>query len=156
MKENNILLTRIDNRLIHGQIVCSWAGTTGANLIVVADDETAESTVEQSVMKMAASALGYDTRFFTLQKTIEVIANANHNQKILLVCKTPAALRTLIEGGVWIKKVDIGNLHFSEGKKKLSDKVYVDENDVEDLNYIKEHVEDIYIQDSPDSTKQQY
>ena len=51
-KENNILLARIDNRLIHGQIVCLWAGAVGANLIVVADDETAESSIEQSDMRM--------------------------------------------------------------------------------------------------------
>ena len=73
MAKNNILLTRIDNRLIHGQIVCLWAGSVGANLIVVAHDETAESQIEQSVMRMAASSLGFDTRFFTVQKTIDII-----------------------------------------------------------------------------------
>ena len=155
-KDNNILLARIDNRLVHGQIVCLWAGAVGANLIVVADDETAENEVEKSVMKMAASSLGYDTRFFTIQKTIDIIDKASSDQHILLICQTPRDLRRVIEGGVRIKEVDIGNLYYDEGKEKLTDKVAVSKEDLDDLNYIKEHVDKIYIQDTPDSPKQQF
>ncbi len=156
MAKNNILLTRIDNRLIHGQVVCNWAGTVGANLIVVVDDETANSDTEKSIMQLAASSLGFDSRFFTVQHTIDVIDKASDSQKILLVCKTPQVLRKLIEGGVEIKNVNIGNLHFSEGKKKISDKVYVDDKDLEDLNFIKSKVDEIYIQDTPDFKKEEF
>ena len=156
MAKNNILLTRIDNRLVHGQIVCLWAGAVGANLIVVAHDETAENQVEQSVMRMAASSLGYDTRFFTVQKTIDIIDKASSDQKILLICQNPHDLRRIIEGGVEIKEVDIGNLYYDKGDKKLSDKVAVSEEELKDLNYIKNHVDKIYIQDTPDSLKQEF
>ena len=156
MAKNNILLTRIDNRLIHGQVVCNWAGTVGANLIVVVDDETANSETEKNIMKLAASSLGFDSRFFTVQHTIDVIAKASADQKILLVCKTPETLRKLIEGGVEIKKVNIGNMHFSEGKKKISDKVYVNDKEMDDLNFIKSKVDEIYIQDTPDFKKEEF
>ena len=146
-KPNNILLTRIDNRLIHGQIVGNWAGTVGANLIVVCDD---------LVMRMAASALGFDSRFFTVQKTIDVIANASSNQKILLVCRTPETLRKLIEGGVDIKKVNIGNLHFAPGKKQIGNKAYVSEQDKKDLDFIKKNVDEIFVQDTPDFKREEY
>ena len=155
-KDNNILLARIDNRLVHGQIVCLWAGAVGANLIVVAHDETAENQIEQSVMRMAASSLGYDTRFFTVQKTIDIIDKASSDQKILLICQNPHDLRRIIEGGVEIKEVDIGNLYYDKGDKKLSDKVAVSEEELKDLNYIKNHVDKIYIQDTPDSLKQEF
>ena len=156
MAKNNILLTRIDNRLIHGQVVCNWAGTVGANLIVVVDDETANSETEKNIMKLAASSLGFDSRFFTVQHTIDVIEKANAEQKIFLFFKTPETLRKLIEGGVEIKKVNIGNMHFSEGKKKISDKVYVNDKDMEDLNFIKSKVDEIYIQDTPDFKKEEF
>ena len=155
-KDNNILLARIDNRLIHGQIVCLWAGAVGANLIVVADDETAENEIEKNVMKMAASSLGFDTRFFTIQKTIDIIDQASDDQHILLICRTPKDLRRVIEGGVKIKEVDIGNLYYDEGEEKLTDKVSVSKEDVKDLNYIKKHVDKIYIQDTPDSPKEEF
>ena len=150
-KDNNILLARID-----GQIVCLWAGAVGANLIVVADDETAENEIEKSVMKMAASSLGFDTRFFTIQKTIDIIDQASDDQHILLICQTPKDLRRVIEGGVKIKEVDIGNLYYDEGEEKLTDKVSVSKEDVKDLNYIKKHVDKIYIQDTPDSPKEEF
>ena len=107
-------------------------------------------------MQLAASSLGFDSRFFTVQHTIDVIDKASDSQKILLVCKTPQVLRKLIEGGVEIKNVNIGNLHFSEGKKKISDKVYVDDKDLEDLNFIKSKVDEIYIQDTPDFKKEEF
>ena len=155
-KDNNILLARIDNRLVHGQIVCLWAGAVGANLIVVADDETAENEIETSVMKMAASSLGYDTRFFTIQKTIDIIDKASDDQHILLICQTPKDLRRVIEGGVKIKEVDIGNLYYDEGEEKLTDKVSVSKEDMKDLNYIKKHVYEIYIQDTPNSPRVEF
>ena len=156
MAKNNIILTRIDNRLIHGQIVGNWAGTVGANLIVVADDVVAESDVEQSVMKLAANTLGFDSRFFTTKKTIEVIEKASSDQKILLVVRTPNTLKKIIEGGIEISKVNIGNMHFSKGKKQIGNKAYVSDSELEDLNYIKKHVKEIFIQDTPDFKREEF
>lgn len=156
MAKNNIILTRIDNRLIHGQIIGNWAGTVGANLIVVCDDATAKNEVEQSIMSLAASTMGFDSRFFTVEKTIEVIDKASSDQRILLVCRNPEPLRKLIEGGVEINKVNIGNLHFEEGKEKIGKKAYVSKKELEDLNFIKKHVKEIYIQDTPDYERENF
>ena len=82
MAEPNILLTRIDNRLIHGQVATQWNSTLGSNLILVANDEVSGNTMRQNLMKMAAPA-GVATRFFSLQHTIDIIAKASPKQKIL-------------------------------------------------------------------------
>lgn len=150
----SIVLTRIDNRLVHGQIVGEWAGAVGANLLVVADDKTANDSVDRSVMKIAADSLGLDVRFFSLDETIAKIGKASSSQKILLVCRNPQSLRKLIEGGVEIDVVNVGNMHSSGDKRRLSDKVYVDDNDVEDLKFIQKNVKEIFIQDIPDSQKE--
>ena len=68
MAEPNILLTRIDNRLIHGQVATQWNSTLGANLILVANDDVAGNKMRQNLMNMAAPT-GVATRFFSLQKT---------------------------------------------------------------------------------------
>lgn len=154
MGEPNILLTRIDNRLIHGQVGVTWTMTLGANLLVVADDETANNELMQQLMKATSDASGAGVRFFTLQKTIDVIHKASAKQKIFLICKTPAAVRTLIEGGVPIKEVNVGNMHFSKGKRQISKKVYVDDKDMEDLLAIKNAGVNIYIQDVPGDSKE--
>ena len=48
MAEPNILLTRIDNRLVHGQVATQWNSTLGSNLILVANDDVASNTMPVS------------------------------------------------------------------------------------------------------------
>lgn len=69
MSTPNILMTRIDNRLIHGQVGVTWTNSLGANLVVVANDEAAVDPVAQSLMDMVVSD-GVQTRYFTLQKPL--------------------------------------------------------------------------------------
>lgn len=150
----NILLTRIDNRLVHGQVGVTWTMTLGANLIIVADDLVAEDNLQQQLMGVTAKSSGAGIRFFTLQKTIDIINKAADHQKIFIVVRTPAEARKLIEGGVPIREVNVGNMHFNKGKKQLSKKVYVDDKDLEDLRAIKNMGVDVYIQDVPGEIKE--
>lgn len=150
----NILLTRIDNRLVHGQVGVTWTTSLGANLIVVADDAVAQDKLQQELMSLTAESSGAGIRFFTLQRTIDIIGKAAPHQRIFLVCKTPSDVRKLIEGGVPIKEVNVGNMHFMQGKHPLSKKVYVDEKDLEDLRYIKSKGINVYIQDVPGDLKE--
>ncbi len=50
MSSPNILLTRIDNRLVHGQVGVTWTSTIGANLLVVVDDVVANDDIQQKLM----------------------------------------------------------------------------------------------------------
>lgn len=93
----NIVLCRIDERLIHGQVGVQWVGFAGANLVLVANDEVAEDPVQQNLMEMVL-AEGIAVRFWSLQKVIDNIHRAADRQKILLVCKSPTDFLTLVEG----------------------------------------------------------
>lgn len=145
----NIVLTRIDNRLVHGQVGVTWVNSVGANLIVVVDDDVSNNQLQQQLMTITANNSGVGIRFFSVQKTIEVIEKANQNQKIFIVVSNPNTIVRLLEGGVPIKNVNVGNMHFSEGKEKLSAKVYVDETDKKHFEKIKSFNVNVYIQDVP-------
>ncbi|KGM28793.1 PTS N-acetylgalactosamine transporter subunit IIB [Photorhabdus luminescens] len=125
----NILMTRIDNRLVHGQVGVTWTNSLGANLVLVANDQAAGDLMQQNLMDMVVSD-GVQTRYFTLQKTIDVIHKAAERQKIFIVCKTPQDVLTLVKGGVPIRFVNVGNMHFSEGKRQIHKTVSVDDSDV--------------------------
>ena len=150
----NIVLTRIDNRLIHGQVGVTWTMSVGANLILVADDEAADNALMQQLMAITAKNSGASPRFWTVQKTIANIHKANERQKIFIVAKTPETVRKLIEGGVPIKEVNVGNMHFSEGKRAISKKVYVDDKDLADLKAIEDSGAEVYIMDVPGEAKE--
>ncbi|MBG9979550.1 PTS N-acetylgalactosamine transporter subunit IIB [Facklamia sp. DSM 111018] len=132
----NILLTRIDNRLLHGQVATQWTSSLGANLILIANDEVSTNKTRQKLMDMAAPQSA-QTRYFSLQKTIEIIHKASERQKIFIVCETPQDVLKLVEGGVPIKKVNIGNMHMDTGKKQVVGSVAVDEADVETFKQLK-------------------
>lgn len=129
MSNPNILLTRIDNRLVHGQVGVTWVNYLGANLLLVANDEVSNDEVRQNLMDMVVSE-GISTRYFSLKKTISVISKASPRQKIFLVVQTPQDVLTLKRGGVPINYVNIGNMHFAEGKKQIASTVSVDKDDI--------------------------
>lgn len=145
----NIVLTRIDNRLIHGQVATQWCGVVGANLLLVANDSVAEDEFRQGLMDMAAP--GYaQTRYFTIQKTIDIIGNASEAQKIAIICETPQDVLKLVVGGVPIKKVNIGNMHMADGKRQVATTVAVDDADVAAFKKMQELGVELEIKRVPD------
>ncbi|WP_300409433.1 PTS N-acetylgalactosamine transporter subunit IIB [Lagierella sp.] len=144
----NIMLTRIDNRLIHGQVATQWTNVIGANLILVANDKVASDKMRQGLMDMAAPN-GVATRYFTIQKTIDVIHKAADRQKIFIICETPQDVLKLVEGGVPITKVNVGNMHMAEGKRQVAQVVAVDDEDVETFKKLKEKGVELEIRKVP-------
>ncbi|TDW20587.1 PTS system N-acetylgalactosamine-specific IIB component [Breznakia blatticola] len=145
----NIVLTRIDNRLIHGQVATQWAGVVGANLLLVANDEVAGDEFRQGLMNMAAPAYA-QTRYFTIQKTIDIIDRASDAQKIAIICETPQDVLRLVEGGVPIKKVNIGNMHMADGKRQVATTVAVDDADVAAFKKLQDLGVELEIRRVPD------
>ena len=132
----NIVLTRIDNRLIHGQVATMWSSSVGANLLLVANDEVSRNEFRQGLMDMAAPSFA-QTRYFSIEKTISIIHKASESQHIAIICETPQDVLKLVEGGVPIKKVNIGNMHMAQGKKQVSKAVCVDDSDIEAFKKLK-------------------
>lgn len=150
---SNIVLTRIDNRLIHGQVATQWCGVVGANLLLVANDEVAKDEFRQGLMNMAAPAYA-QTRFFTIEKTCAIIGKASPSQKIVIICETPQDVLRLVEGGVPITSVNIGNMHMSEGKRQVATSVAVNDDDVATFRKLQDLNVELYIQRVPDTGKE--
>ncbi|CAH0537263.1 PTS N-acetylgalactosamine transporter subunit IIB [Vibrio marisflavi] len=134
---SNIVLSRIDERLVHGQVGVQWVGFANANIVVVVNDEVANDEIQQSLMEMVL-ADGIAIRFWSVQKTIETIHKASDRQRILLVCRTPKDFRHLIEGGVPISQINVGNMHYSEGKDQIAKTVSVDADDITEFGRLKD------------------
>ena len=83
-----IVLARIDDRLIHGQVMTSWLNYTGAGKIVVIDDATAKDSFLSMIIKTLVPA-NIKTEVTTLEKSVEVVAALPKNEKVILLSKTP-------------------------------------------------------------------
>lgn len=154
MTKPNIVFTRIDNRLVHGQVGNVWIPASGANLIVVVDDEVAQDSLQQQLMEMTADTANVDIRFYSIQKAIETIPKASEKQRLFIVAREPSTILKLINHNIPIKECNIGNMHHSEGKKvSKSPHVYLDDQDKKDLQTIRDNGVNVYIQITPDNRK---
>lgn len=149
----NIVLCRIDNRLLHGQVATQWTGSVDANLILVAHDEVATNEFRQGLMDMAAPSY-CQTRYWSLQKTIDTIHRASDSQRIAIICEDPQSVLKLIEGGVPIKSVNVGNMHMADGKRQVATSVAVDDSDVDAFTKIKNLGVEIFIQRTPNIARE--
>ncbi|MBG3013057.1 MULTISPECIES: PTS N-acetylgalactosamine transporter subunit IIB [Enterobacterales] len=154
MNTPNIVWTRIDERLLHGQIRITWGKHTEANLILVANDDAAEgpnAAFMQAGMKASAGG-EYAVRFFSIQKTIDVISKASPRQKIFVLCNNPKDVARLVEGGVPITHCNVGNMHFHEGKRQIAKTVSVNDADIDAFKSLVANGVTCTIQNTPDQT----
>lgn len=149
----NIVAARIDNRLIHGQVATQWAGVVGANLLLVANDAVAKDQFRQGLMNMAAPAYA-QTRYFDINKTINVIGKASPAQKIFLILESPQDALRLVEGGVPIETLNVGNMHMHEGKRQVATSVAVDDDDVATFKKLRDLGVNLEIQRTPNTAKE--
>src|SRR3712207_3404371 len=114
MTQPNIIMTRVDERLIHGQGQL-WIKFLNCNTVIVANDAVAEDKIQQSLMKTVVPS-SIAMRFFSIQKVIDVIHKASPAQTIFIVVKDLEDIKRLVEGGVPIKEVNLGNIHKTDDK----------------------------------------
>lgn len=146
---SNILLTRVDNRLIHGQVAVGWTNYARANMILVINDEVANDSLQQSLMDMAVSD-GIETRYFTVEEAIKKIPHASNNQKLFIIVRNLQDVLNLIEGGVEIKEINIGNLHYEEGKRQITKSVSINDDDEKIIKKINEQGIELIVRRVPE------
>lgn len=129
MAQPRILLTRIDDRFIYGQDVELWNEAVGSNLVLIVNDEIAADSRKWAPMRVAAPE-GVWTRFFSVQRTIDIIHTATPRQWILIMVASPADALALVKGGVPISKISIGHMQAGEGRRPVTSAVAVGEEDV--------------------------
>ena len=137
MAQPKILLTRIDDRFIYGQDVELWNEAVGTNLVLVVNDEIAADSRKWAPMRVATPD-GVWTRFFSVQKTIDIIHTATPRQWILIMVASPADALALVKGGVPITKISVGRMGAGEGKRPVTPAVAIDDADVAALRELQE------------------
>ena len=130
-----ICLVRIDDRLIHGQVVMSWTKSLNASVIVVPDDVAAADVMQKTAMK-AATPIGVRSAILGIKDAAELLNGPKiKNDRVFVVLRSPASVVGLVNAGVEVKKVIIGNMRMEDGKKRVTKEIAAGQ---EDWNYFKE------------------
>lgn len=124
-----INLARIDDRLIHGQVTTVWTKEARAERIIVCSDEVAQDEIRSTLLKQAAPP-GIKVNVVDIEKGIRVYNNPKYeNTTIFYLFVSPVDVLRMVEGGVPIKRINIGGMAYKEGRKQVTKSVSV--NDVE-------------------------
>jgi PTS system mannose-specific IIB component len=123
-------LTRIDDRLIHGQVATRWTKETNVNRIIVVSDEVAKDHVRKTLLTQVAPP-GVTAHVVDVDKMVRVWNNPKYGRdRVMLLFTNPTDVLRVVEQGVDIKTVNIGGMAFRQGKTQVNNAVSVDEQDI--------------------------
>jgi mannose/fructose/N-acetylgalactosamine-specific phosphotransferase system component IIB len=118
-----IKLVRVDDRLVHGQVVLKWTRAIGANMILVADDIAANDVLQQTLMRVAAPP-GIQLEVHTIADAANKLNSGEWKQKeIFVIVRNPITLLKFVNEGAEIEYVNVGNAGGGEGKTRLTKQV---------------------------------
>lgn len=132
----NITVFRIDDRLIHGQIITKWLEAANATKILVVDDKAAHDKTLQMILKFAVPS-GITLQILDKAQALKEINDDNTNQKVLLLMRSPEEANAFVEMGFHTDNIIIGNISNRKsavGRTKILDYMWVEPNDVEAIN----------------------
>lgn len=132
-------LVRVDERLLHGQVAIGWTSNSGANTILVANDEAQKDQVKAMALNLAkpTGVKLYIRGVEESGKIVEKFAAAKKAQVLVLVRTIQDALKLIKGANGTIHELNVGGLKYEQGKRKLNDYVAVSDQDISDLKAIQ-------------------
>lgn len=132
---------RIDNRLVHGQVIEAWLPHVRAKMLIVANDDLAHDELRQEIMSLAVPS---DVQFLccTIEDATSVLRRAlaaGLAQNVLMLFATCADARQAHEAGLPFSMVNIGNLHYGPGKEQVCEHIALSGDDRGCLQYFTDH-----------------
>ncbi len=131
-----IQLIRIDDRLIHGQVVVGWVKALDIQRLAVVNDAIAKNTMQKTLMEMAVPA-GLKVSFYTVEEAVAACGSAVEKSRCLLLFSNPVDVVAYQDRGGALASVNVGGLHFGEGKKQVCKTVCVNPEDIEAFKTLK-------------------
>jgi len=126
----SVLLARVDDRLIHGQVVVGWAKALEADCLVVANDAVAADPLQRTLLPMAVPP-HIKVAILRLSEAADAIAKGlvPGRRVILLFASLPDAARFQSSGGP-LKELNIGGIRLAPGRQVLRTAVALGPDDV--------------------------
>ena len=124
-----VILVRIDDRLIHGQVVEGWLDAISVNHILIASDEIAQDEFQKTLLSLAVPPK-IKVSFFSIKESTEYLTlKQTPGDRIIVLLHGPGEALQLLEAGVQITSINVGGMHYGDGKKQVLPFLSVDEAD---------------------------
>lgn len=121
-----IALFRVDDRLIHGQVVLGWGSALKPDRIVLADDEVASDEWERNLYAASVPAEIKVSILPLVEAAAQFKRGIFDAERVILLVRHPKDVVALMDLGLPVSEVNVGGLHYREGREKILDNVFVD------------------------------
>lgn len=149
----NIVLARVDDRLIHGEVVVGWMPATRTTRLIVVDDELCQDPFAKRIL-MAMVPSGIRCFVYTVeQAAVHLVKEPMPHERLMVLAKSPETFWRLIEKGVEIKEVNLGGTGIDENRKPFFKNISLSREEVLAVNRMLEHGVDVYYQLVPDQKR---
>jgi mannose/fructose/N-acetylgalactosamine-specific phosphotransferase system component IIB len=144
-----LALYRIDDRLIHGQVVVGWGQPLNVSFIVLVDDEVRSSDWEQDLYRMGVPP-SIEVRFASVEEAAQELSawEADPRVGILLVGDIDTAV-ALAERAPQVRRLNIGGVHHRAGRTERLRFVYLTDDEARKLRALAARGVDVTAQDVP-------
>src|ERR1035437_825925 len=133
----SLRLVRIDDRLIHGQVVAVWLRTLGGKRIVIVDDATARDEFLREVLTLAAPH-GVQVEVPDVAAGgVRLMQLAPGPEPVMVLARSPRTILALRQAGVPIEVVDLGGMGAGPGRKRIHRTISVSPDEIRDLQAIE-------------------
>jgi mannose/fructose/N-acetylgalactosamine-specific phosphotransferase system component IIB len=149
-KEN--IIWRIDDRLIHGQVIVGWCGQLPIKRIVVIDDFIAANDWEKELLLLAAPPHILTEILTTMEIPRKIDTWKTAKELTLVLFKSPVTVKILNQEGIHYDKVNIGGIHYREDRKEILSYVYLSDEEIILLGELMQKGITFECQDLPTST----
>lgn len=134
----SLRLVRIDDRLLHGQVVAVWLRALGAQRIVIVDDATARDEFLREVLTLAAPQ-GVPVEVHDVATgAARLIALAATSEPVIVLARTPGTVLELRRAGVPIEVVDLGGMGSGPGRRRLHKTISVSPDELRELRELEQ------------------
>lgn len=130
-----IIFARVDDRLIHGQIVQAWLPELNVDEILIPCTKGRESCLNRGLLRLS---LPYEYDLTILDAHDCARYAAQSKRRIFLLMGSLQEVTELIKDGLRLKSLNIGGMHFKEGAQKLDENVFLDDSDKHFLKLIRD------------------
>lgn len=151
-KKSDFPIVRIDDRLLHGQVVVGWASALGLDWLILANDRVISDQGMCAALK-AGSASDIKIDIIDLDRAAQGLSSGEYTRnKSMIVLESPGDALKLVHKGVTLKRLQVGGLHFREGSEELLPYVYLSNWDRMALDEMVQRGIRISCQDLPSTT----
>ena len=150
----SVELFRIDDRLIHGQVVVGWGQTLGVTFLVLVDDEVRASEWEQELYRMGVPH-EVSVTFASVEEAAARLASwqRDEHRGIVLTGDVGTMARLCAATGTAVRKVNVGGVHYRDGRKERLRYVYLNDAEAETLRALASAGVEVTAQDVPTGTR---